>query len=369
MGFLRFYLALCVLESHSGNVLSWPVPRGRDAVQIFFIISGFYMGMILTERYGSSVAFYKSRWLRIAVPYYLHLVVIALASLAAGLLFSQWLSLSGFFSGELRENGWLGIVFAGVTNITLIGQDFLLFLRDNRDSGLRLTANFTEHPFPLYRYLVIPQCWSVAVEMTFYLISPLLNRLTTRSLGLIVLATLGLRFAACANGLDHDPWNYRFAPFELVFFVLGILSWRFFRVLRDRFSLSLRLHGYVCLCLGIVACGWAFRWLVWRLGLEFGEPLASVVLVCLWAVPVPWIFLATKNRGFDRNLGELSFPIYLNHLFVIYTIRALPLPQTMAPHAGTLTVFISAGFAVGFWWFFLRGFEEKRHLKYVPACN
>lgn len=365
MGFLRFYLAICVLESHSGNVLSWPVPRGCDAVQMFFVISGFYMGMILTERYASPSIFYKSRWLRIAAPYYLHVFAIAGLSLLAGFLFSQWLSLSAYVSDELTKNGWPGVMFSSVSNLTIIGQDATLFLRDNKGGEMSFTTDFMAHPYPLYRYLIIPQCWSVAIELTFYLAAPFLNRLTTRSLVLIVLISFALRFAAYAVGLDHDPWTYRFFPFELALFVLGILTWRLFRVLRDKFTLNLHVRGYIGLCLGIVAGGWAFRWLVWRLGIEFGEPQVSIILVCLWAASVPLIFLATKDSVFDRNLGELSFPIYLNHLFVILVIRALPLPQPMAVHAGMLTAAISVGLALMFWWFFLKGFEEKRHLKYA----
>ena len=48
MGLLRLLLALAVVGAHSGFAF---ILEGREAVTLFFIISGFYMALILNESY------------------------------------------------------------------------------------------------------------------------------------------------------------------------------------------------------------------------------------------------------------------------------------------------------------------------------
>ena len=43
MGIPRLYLSLCVVGTHAEPVLPWRMHGGADAVQIFFVISGFSM--------------------------------------------------------------------------------------------------------------------------------------------------------------------------------------------------------------------------------------------------------------------------------------------------------------------------------------
>ena len=67
MGVLRFLLATAVATNHSGCVYGYCLFPGGVAVKIFFIISGFLMGLILNEKYGAgrNWLFYSNRALRI----------------------------------------------------------------------------------------------------------------------------------------------------------------------------------------------------------------------------------------------------------------------------------------------------------------
>jgi len=47
MGFLRFFLALAVFTSHGGKLLDFSAINGKIAVESFFIVSGFYMSMVI----------------------------------------------------------------------------------------------------------------------------------------------------------------------------------------------------------------------------------------------------------------------------------------------------------------------------------
>src|SRR5262245_47535053 len=96
MGILRVYLALCVIATHTHSVFPWGMHDGRQAVQIFYIISGFYMEMVLSGRYASARDFYLSRFLRIFPTYWVILGAILLLSAVSGMLFGNWLSLAPF---------------------------------------------------------------------------------------------------------------------------------------------------------------------------------------------------------------------------------------------------------------------------------
>jgi len=364
MGFLRFYLALCVVQAHTGDFIPWAVPRGRHAVELFFVISGFYMAMVLSGRYRSVSDFYRSRWLRIAVPYYWHLATIILLSVAAGLLFSEWLALSSWADHPLSRNGAAGLFFAGVANLTIFGQDAVLFLRDNMGSGLRFTGCFGDFPDPLYTYLVMPQCWSVAVELVFYLLAPFLNRLRTLHLFVVFLSAVFARLVAYRfAGLDHDPWIYRFIPFELAFFTAGMLGWRALRRWQPRFDRCRNPSwpAYLGVCASIVLSGYLFRAAYNACWYNPGEVYAGFFL-CLASTPlIVLAFLATSGHRFDRLIGELSYPIYLNHLFFIVAIRAMGETPFLERWAGVIAGMVSVAAAWIFWHFVLSRFEERRH--------
>src|SRR5947209_1529056 len=77
MGVLRILLAVCVFCGHSRAIgdLPW-LPSGL-AVEAFFVISGFYMQLVLSTRYTKEklgkawkFQFYKARYFRL-LPIYL----------------------------------------------------------------------------------------------------------------------------------------------------------------------------------------------------------------------------------------------------------------------------------------------------------
>jgi hypothetical protein len=76
MGLIRVLLALAVVDFHavrfasSPHFLNLPWINGGVAVQSFFVISGFYMALILSGKYaGRGVfVFYRARFLRLYSP-------------------------------------------------------------------------------------------------------------------------------------------------------------------------------------------------------------------------------------------------------------------------------------------------------------
>ncbi len=93
-----------------------------------------------------------------------------------------------------------------------------------RGKKLVFTPNFSKSDLPLYPGLIIPQAWTLGLEVSFYLIAPFI--LTRKKiLFLLLMLSFALRIFLYQIGLGReDPWVYRFFPTELVFFILGALS-------------------------------------------------------------------------------------------------------------------------------------------------
>jgi peptidoglycan/LPS O-acetylase OafA/YrhL len=203
MGTVRFLLATCVVVSHTPSNVLFGVPllSAITAVQAFYIISGFLITMILNERpeYRSRMNFYLSRYLRLWPPY----IVVALLALC----FYQWdAEFSTLPQMEIRT-----VSFVWLSNMTLLFQDLFLFLR--QDSGvLSFTGDFGTAPQPwIMSFMLVPQCWTLGVEMAFYLVAPFLCRRRWGVAGLFLFGLAVRMIIAAWQPPAHDPWLYRFS--------------------------------------------------------------------------------------------------------------------------------------------------------------
>ena len=95
MGTLRFLLAMSVAYGHAGNFLGFPLVPGDTAVQTFYAISGFYMALVLNEKYrpesSSYFLFISNRFLRLFPIYATVLALTLLLAFALSLLVSAQL--------------------------------------------------------------------------------------------------------------------------------------------------------------------------------------------------------------------------------------------------------------------------------------
>lgn len=329
MGIVRLYLALCVVADHAGRFLPWGMHSGQEAVQIFFVISGFYMALI-QQKYSSVREFYASRFLRIFVPYWSLLVIIVSLCAIGGVMFHEWGELTSYVQYSPQRNGLAGVLLAAVSNITVFFQDAVMFISHDAGRTIQFTASVTNSSFPLYKYLVMPQAWSVGVELSFYLLVPVLALARTRTLILIMVVSFGLRAITYEYlGLANDPWSYRFFPFELACFVLGMTSCRLYGWCKARLGSSVERFQLIGLAkygiyvlFAIVMFGLAHagqRVLAQMIGQRYSV-LASYVV---WAALFPACFALSSANRLDRFIGELSYPVYLVHVFVIHVVRVI----------------------------------------------
>ena len=333
MGTIRFLLALSVLLEHIGPNGPLHLLGAHTAVQSFYIISGFYMALVLNEKYvgvnDSYTLFLGNRLLRL-YPAYLVLLVIAIATQALFRHYAdptddalkRWIEQWGGMNGITR-------VLIAVPNLILFGLDSHIFLRYDPSSGLAsISRQIT--PAGVYKFDFIPQAWSLGVELWFYLLAPLLVRRGVRVLIAVAVASLGLRIAGfLLFGVKGDPWHYRFFPFELMFFTAGAIGYRAYAYLRDRQMYHRRLA--VAALVAVLAFMVAYTHL----------PPFKIDLIYypLFAAAVPLLFMLSKDSRIDRYIGELSYPMYISHLLVLYVLTRLNWPMPLL--GPLLTVAIS----------------------------
>lgn len=311
MGTVRVLLALSVVFMHYGAFQTFQLMVGTSVVQGFFIISGFYMALVLSEKYTNAWTFYTARALRLFPAY---LVVLALAAVSLPILGRHTYLTSAQFVDELSRGSLLQWFAAVVPNILIVGQDLQLNFCIEGD-GLRFVADYRQACRYPAHFNLIPQAWSIALELYFYAVAPLLVRLRNPALIAVAVALLAIRLAIGAAGLDQQIWLYLSFPANAVFFVVGILSYRayvaFPALVADR-----RLG--VCALAVLVA--------MFPLDREISAALGSVSAwlfprghLLLYVLPIlmPFVFALSKNWKWDRKIGELSYTIYIFH-FLAY---------------------------------------------------
>lgn len=302
MGFLRTLLALSVVLDHLGGGYADHLVGGRLAVQLFYVISGFLISFVLTatDNYqGATGKFYANRFLRL-FPIYLTVAGLTLVAhvMSGGAFFRFYDALP--FSAEL---------FLVVSNLIIFGQDWLMFF-GIQHSALAFTGSFAHSEVPLYQGLLVPQAWTLGVEMSFYLVAPFVLGSPRRLLALLA-ASLALRAVLILTGVGlSDPWTYRFFPTELALFLIGSLS---HQVLLPRVKAwTRRFHRLPELGTAVLVV-----YSVLHFSIGINPTVRDGLAVLLFAALLPLAFLFQSRHRLDKAIGELSYPIYICHSLVI----------------------------------------------------
>jgi peptidoglycan/LPS O-acetylase OafA/YrhL len=192
-----------------------------------------------------------------------------------------------------------------------------MFLGLNVLSGhLFFASNFRETSPQLYQFLFIPQAWTIGVEISFYFIAPFLVRKKLITIITLILLSLILRFFLSHYGFKDDPWSYRFFPTELVFFLLGIISYHIYKVINQ-----LKIEQEYLKSIWFIVVGFTIFFSFLPI------PYKYPIYLLLFFVCLPFVFILTKNWKLDAYIGELSYPIYISHIFVLDSINALKIPM------------------------------------------
>lgn len=287
MGLLRVALAFCVVLWHLSDQLYIPV-NGYVAVTCFYIISGFYMAMILNETYvGQVKEFYLGRFLRLFPTYWVICLLVA----------TYWIyrghSPTRLFNLDLPVSIWLPTLTA---NAGIFGLDAIVLAVYGPWSNINVLR-------------LVGPAWSLAIELQFYLVAPFIVTRSLRFCVGVLIACLALRFAFL--GWPYDPWRYFFAPTVWCFFMLGAVAYRLF----GSSATSNPRVGYACLA--------AIPFAAFLAGAHLTQDMDRPrmwAFYLIFAGCVPFIFAATKTARFDNELGKLSYPMYLVHPIILIAV-------------------------------------------------
>lgn len=309
MGLIRLLLAISVITAHSNPIFGFNFIGGQIAVEIFFMISGFYMALILTEKYNKKSdyrLFISNRFLKIYPTYWLILILCFIYRLVLSHFNPNSPDIFAFFNSNYHLNPF-SFLFLLIPNFTIFGLDLGLFFGLNLTTGaLFFTSNFRQFSPPLYDFNLIVQAWTLSLELMFYILAPFLNRLKNQYLFLIMSLSLGLRFFLYSQGLNHDPWTYRFFPTELIFFLSGIIMYRFYQYIKTKDFKKISIFCFL----------FYFSFLFYYQFLPH-ERTKQLIIFIFSFILIPFIFNLFKKNKIDRFIGELSFPVYLSHFLII----------------------------------------------------
>ena len=305
MGSLRTLLAISVVFAHSYGFI---FVGGQLAVQLFYVISGFLISYILIEAktYRSVISFYKNRFLRLFPIYWFVALLTLLALFLASFIFNHTHQNISTF----ESLGFDGKVSLALSNLLIFGQDWIMFT-GVRNGDFQLVTNFRESEVPVWTGLLVPQAWTLGVELSFYLIAPFL--LIRRKLLIsLLLCSLLLRAYLIYIGLGtKDPWTYRFFPTELALFLLGACSHQFLKPFYEKKDLLTERLSILLTVAIFLYCSVLFL-LPYR-------SFNTIALIAVFILLLPYFFKFQSSNRWDSKIGELSYPIYISHWLVIWT--------------------------------------------------
>jgi peptidoglycan/LPS O-acetylase OafA/YrhL len=321
MGLFRFLLAICVVMAHTASIsplIKLNYLNATSSVIIFFIISGYYMQMILSEKYTSTnlgklnnIKFYLSRYIRIFPTYFICLVAtfiyIYYINNSLPAISDMQIAIVKIYNLPNNIENIIFKIWYLISSIFIVFQDLCLNLVVHNDIA-KFTLDRSSGSIYVPSAFIVPQAWSIGSELFFYLLAPLIVKINTRYIVIIIISLLLMALLFIQYSSLGDIY-YRATPFTLVYFIIGCLLYRCrdkFNIYQSKENYSVKLFSayFFVICITLF-----FPWN----GLFFTFPL---VLIC--SIFIPSLFFITKDNLMDRFLGELSYPIYIYHMLFFW---------------------------------------------------
>ena len=328
MGFFRLLLSISVIIGHMRLSADYMI-NGGYAVEIFFMISGFYMAMILTEKYGNTTigikTFAINRFMRL-YPIYIVIFVMTLM----WFMICKFMTHGGTPDRDILKLDdvlpWWQSAIIWLPNFSLIGIDLPSLFHWSPNTGFQflkpLPADDVNGTIWVGYTVWVGQAWSVGSEIWFYLLSPLIVFGTVKRIVGFASASLMISILCYYKNLTtHFFW-----PSLLIFFIIGITIYK----VSKKYDIYHFLPNS-----NLIKAGISFTPLIWLIGFpSAGYPLPKMFLYIVAAFSIPILFSITKSSKIDRFIGNLSYSTYLNHLLIgsilSVLIKRMPCLQGMS---------------------------------------
>ncbi len=334
-------LALSVVIGHSTRIMGFQFVDGVIAVKTFYIISGFYMALILNEKYtgkGSYKLFLSNRFLRLYPSYY---AVAFLTVISAIIIYYTQngflIALVQQYVKHIQHLSIGTIFFLILTQFTILGQDIVLFLGLNPNGTLYFTSHYNYSNIIVNSFMLLPQAWSISVELMFYLVAPFIVRKNIIWILGIMFLSFILKLILLSHGYVNDPWNYRFFPTEILFFLSGCVAYKVYCQLKEYKISKYVLYPFMLFLV--------FATVLWQyIPISYNDKANIYYLTVVLCIPFAFIFSNTNK--IDQKIGNLSYPIYIAHILVITILSSILYYRIHTEYNGLLAIIISVMFAL-----------------------
>ncbi len=296
MGLIRLLLALSVVIFHSAPLFGIGMMDGVVAVKGFFVISGFYMALILNEKYikqnNSYKLFITNRLLRIYPAYW----VMLLLTIVVGYF---WAYHGASLQTLIPNNAHPKSFFLYASPLGILRDISLLFRVDY------LSTNGLKLP-------IVAPAWTLIVELLFYFISPFLIKRKWWLLLLILIISFIIRYVFFFNHiLSNEYLLTGFFPATVGYFMIGLFSYKLYERIKGK-SISKKYS----IAMLILCSGFILFWDKLPSILVFNLLLKDILFYPILYFSMPSLLLFTSGSIVDGFLADLSYPIYISHWFV-----------------------------------------------------
>jgi peptidoglycan/LPS O-acetylase OafA/YrhL len=310
---LRGFAALLVVLGHSEFSLPGLLPFGTFGVDIFFVISGYIMAMIVAR---NPEKFFLRRLIRI-LPLY-------------------WVATLGVFALAAWKPQLMMHTRVNFRELAMS----LLFIPFYKGGDVT-------HPNP-----VLFVGWTLNYEMFFYVVLALCLRVNRRIATVLASIVLVVVMLACRAAGQRYAATLLYGDGIMLEFVLGMLAFSLEARASVRRAASLRwpaVVGIVAASLMMISIQATHWWPLWPVGREISSGVPSFVLILSAGL--------LSKSGWDTRskllvlLGDASYVIYILHTYILdgfERVLARRVPALSISHAlgCVLSVSLVSGLSV-----------------------
>lgn len=307
MGIFRFCLAVLIMVVH--HLLPNEV-NGQLTVETFFVISGFFMAMILDKKYKEDIfGFYKARYLRLWPGFFITVI----ASILYSYLFNNgvvgrpdyFIYVQSFseIKNFLQYTDWYVKIYYFFVQIFAIGIETVNFI--DIDSNYKISFTTERHAIERIMPYFFNPVWALGMELSLYIVAPFIFK---RKIVAVAFVIFGIIYKFY---FKSGPMLSSFLPAEIGVFCLGFFAYKFYDKYKSRIdAISVKLQWGKMPCYFVIISIILFCYFH---GYKTRAPYIGWLLII--AVLSPFMFSLTKESKLDNFMGKTSYYMYIRSVF------------------------------------------------------